>query len=41
MAEFDADVAAAGLRVDSRFGTYELHPYDPAGNYAVSLLRRG
>lgn len=41
VAEFDADVAAAGLRVDSRFGTYELHPYDPAGNYAVSLLRLG
>ncbi|WP_431841911.1 class I SAM-dependent methyltransferase [Calidifontibacter indicus] len=41
VAEFDADVAAAGLRVDSRFGTYELRPYDPASNYAVSLLRRG
>lgn len=38
--EFDADVSAAGLRVDARFGTYELHPYDPTGNYAVSLLSR-
>ncbi|MBC9958096.1 bifunctional 2-polyprenyl-6-hydroxyphenol methylase/3-demethylubiquinol 3-O-methyltransferase UbiG [Yimella sp. cx-51] len=39
-AEFDADVAASGLVVDARFGTYELHPYDPAGNYCVSILRR-
>ncbi len=40
VAEFDADLDAVGLRLDARFGTYELHPYDPAGNYAVSLLSR-
>lgn len=34
--EFVADAAAAGLRVDARFGSYELHP--PAAEYAVWLL---
>ncbi|TIC82017.1 class I SAM-dependent methyltransferase [Nocardioides sp. GY 10127] len=34
--EFEADVEAAGLRVDARFGSYELHP--PADDYAVWLL---
>jgi len=34
--EFVADAAASGLRVDARFGSYELHP---AGeDYAVWLL---
>lgn len=36
--EFSADAAAAGLRVDARFGSYELHPPSPA--YAVWLLAR-
>lgn len=36
--EFVADVAAAGLRVDHRFGTYELHP--PDDEYAVWVLSR-
>jgi len=36
--EFVADVEAAGLRVDLRAGTYELHPPDDA--YAVWLLAR-
>ncbi len=35
-ADFTADVAAAGLRVDAQFGSYELHP--PAPEYAVWLL---
>ncbi|HXH78904.1 class I SAM-dependent methyltransferase [Nocardioides sp.] len=34
--EFVADVEAAGLRVDSRFGSYELHP--PNDEYAVWVL---
>ena len=38
--EFAADAEDAGLRIDARFGTYELHPYDPRGNYAVHLLSR-
>ena len=34
--EFVADVAAAGLRVQHRFGSYELHP--PSAEYAVWVL---
>ena len=34
--EFVADCAAAGLVVDHRFGTYELHP--PADDYTVWVL---
>lgn len=34
--EFQADVAAAGLVVDQRFGSYELHPAND--EYAVWLL---
>lgn len=36
--EFEDDAAAAGLRVDHRFGTYELHP--PDEKYAVWVLSR-
>jgi SAM-dependent methyltransferase len=36
--EFTADAAAAGLRVDLRAGTYELHP--PTEEYAVWVLSR-
>ncbi|MFE4512790.1 class I SAM-dependent methyltransferase [Kitasatospora sp. NPDC056783] len=36
--EFEADVAAAGLRVDLRAGTYELHPANDA--YGVWVLSR-
>lgn len=36
--EFVADAEAAGLRVDLRAGTYELHP--PAHGYAVWVLSR-
>ncbi|GAB3578514.1 class I SAM-dependent methyltransferase [Calidifontibacter terrae] len=39
-ADFAVDAAAAGLRVDARFGSYELHPYDPNENYVVHLLSR-
>lgn len=34
--EFVADAARAGLRVEARFGSYELHP--PRAEYAVWLL---
>jgi hypothetical protein len=34
--EFVADVEASGLRVDARFGSYELHP--PSDDYAVWVL---
>ena len=37
--EFLADVAAAGLRVDHRFGGYDLRPVDD--QYAVWILARG
>jgi SAM-dependent methyltransferase len=36
--EFVADAAAAGLRVDLRAGSYELHP--PTEEYAVWVLSR-
>jgi hypothetical protein len=34
--EFVADVEASGLRVDARFGSYELHPANE--EYAVWVL---
>lgn len=37
--EFAADVAAAGLRVEQRFGGYDLRPVDD--KYAVWVLARG
>ncbi|MBB4158784.1 class I SAM-dependent methyltransferase [Streptomyces cinereoruber] len=37
-AEFEADLAAAGLRVDLRAGTYQLHPANEA--YGVWVLSR-
>lgn len=37
--EFAADVTAAGLRVDHRFGGYDLRPVDD--QYAVWVLARG
>jgi len=37
-AEFEADAAAAGLRVDVRLGGYDLRPVDDA--YAVWILAR-
>ncbi len=36
--DFTTDVAACGLRVDLRAGSYELHP--PAPDYAVWVLSR-
>ena len=39
--EFAADVATAGLTVESRHATFDLRPYDPGGDFAVWVLRRG
>lgn len=36
---FDADLAAAGLTLEHRFGTWDLEPYDDASGFAVSVLR--
>lgn len=36
--DFTRDVEAVGLRVDARFGSYELHP--PSDEYAVWVLSR-
>jgi SAM-dependent methyltransferase len=38
VADFSADAAASGLRVDLVVGSYELRP--PAGDYAVIVLAR-
>lgn len=38
--EFEADARAAGLELEQRYGSYELQPYDPDGNYAVHVLHR-
>jgi SAM-dependent methyltransferase len=37
--EFLADAAASGLRIEHRFGSYELHP--PDDEYAVWVLTAG
>ena len=39
-AEFADDVAAVGLRIESRHATYDLAPFDPAGDYVVHVLGR-
>ena len=37
-ADFEADAAAAGLRLAQRFGTWDLHPADPV--FLVGILTR-
>lgn len=37
---YDAACAAAGLRLDARFATWERDPWGPGGAYAVSIHRR-
>jgi SAM-dependent methyltransferase len=41
LADFDAAVAAAGLRLEHRFATWDLVAWDPGADFAVSVLRRG
>ncbi len=38
--EFSQDATTAGLRIESRFATYDLAPFDPDGEYVVAVLRR-
>ena len=37
---FDADLAAAGFRLEHRFATWDLRPWGPDADFAVSVLRR-
>lgn len=37
--QFDADVVAAGLRLEHRFATWGLDPFSSAADFAVSVLR--
>ena len=39
LAGFDRDVAAAGLRVEHRFATWDLEPFTPDSGFAVTVLR--
>lgn len=38
--EFADDATAARLRIESQFSTYDLAPFEPDGEYVVSVLRR-
>lgn len=40
LADFDAHVAAAGLRLEHRFATWDLRPWRDDADFAVSVLRR-
>jgi 2-polyprenyl-3-methyl-5-hydroxy-6-metoxy-1,4-benzoquinol methylase len=35
----DAHTEAAGLKLESRFATWDLRPFHPGGDYAVTVLR--
>lgn len=37
---YDADCDAAGLALEARFATWEVDPWQPGGDYAVSVHRR-
>jgi SAM-dependent methyltransferase len=39
IAEFDRAVTAAGLALEQRFATWDLRPWRPDSDYAVSVLR--
>jgi SAM-dependent methyltransferase len=41
LADFDAAVVAAGLRIEHRFATWDLVAWHPDADFAVSVLRRG
>ena len=36
---FDADLEAAGLAVEQRFSTWDLRPFGPDSDFAVTILR--
>ena len=39
LAELDEHAEAAGLVLESRFATWDLRPFTPGGDYAVSIFR--
>jgi 2-polyprenyl-3-methyl-5-hydroxy-6-metoxy-1,4-benzoquinol methylase len=39
LADFDGHAAAAGLAVDIRFATWDLRPWTPDADFAVTVLR--
>jgi SAM-dependent methyltransferase len=39
LTDLDAHAKAAGLRLESRFATWDLRPFAPGGDYAVSIFR--
>jgi len=39
LADFDRDIAAAGLRLEHRFATWDLIAWDAAADFAVTVLR--
>ncbi|QOC91952.1 class I SAM-dependent methyltransferase [Micromonospora craniellae] len=40
LADFDADVVGAGLRLEHRFATWDLRPWHDDADFAVTILRR-
>ncbi len=40
LADFDLDWAAAGFRLEHRFATWDLRPYEDGADFAVTVLRR-
>ncbi|TLP74221.1 class I SAM-dependent methyltransferase [Nesterenkonia sphaerica] len=40
LTEFDQQVAQAGLRLEHRFATWDLRPWEAEADFAVSVLRR-
>lgn len=40
VADFDAHAAAAGLLMEQRFATWDLRPWHPGADFAVTVLRR-
>ncbi|MBA2308049.1 MAG: hypothetical protein H0W01_01815 [Pseudonocardiales bacterium] len=41
LAHYDGWCAAADLRLDARFATWDRQPYAAGGSYAVSMHRNG
>jgi SAM-dependent methyltransferase len=39
LADFDADLAAAGFELEQRFATWDLRPWHDGADFAVSMLR--
>ncbi len=40
LADFDRDLRAAGFALESRFSTWDLRPWTPESEFAVSILRK-